>query len=198
MATQDLTSAGTPTFASVVAPGGIKIDSTNTLATKIIDIGQWDMDATQSVDVPHGLSNKQSIRSVNVFIRDDATNVFNKLDRRSEDGYLGQITDTNIPLFRTASGTWDNVLYDQTSFNLDNAAAVDKGSGLVGIPITNNKFSALDTTTISGTTNYDGTYSIVSKTTNEIVIAHAYVSETFAGTETASWSRGWVTITYVA
>ena len=75
-----------------------------------------------------------------------------------------------------------------------NAAAVDKGSGLVGIPITGHSFSAGDTTTIAGTTNYDATYTIISETTNEIVITATYIAETFAGTETASWSRGWITI----
>ena len=40
-------------------------------------------------------------------------------------------------------------------------------------------------------------YMIVSQRTNEIVIEATYVAETFAGTETASWSRGWLTIPYL-
>ena len=81
-------------------------------------------------------------------------------------------------------------------YNLDNAGAVDKGSGLVGIPITAHTFIDNDITTIAGTTNYNGTYTIVSQTANEIVITATYVVETFTGAETASWSRGWITITY--
>jgi len=66
---------------------------------------------------------------------------------------------------------------------LDNAAAVDKGGGKVGIPITGHAYAAGDQIVIDGTTNYDDTYIINSQTANEIVITETYVSETFAGTE---------------
>lgn len=69
---------------------------------------------------------------------------------------------------------------------IDNATAVDKGGGLVGIPITAHPFQQGDTITIDGTTGYDGEEDIVSQTTNEIVITATYTGETFAGTETVS------------
>ncbi len=74
----------------------------------------------------------------------------------------------------------DNVFTD----TIDNAAAVDKGGGLVGIPVTGHPFSADKDVLIAGTTNYNGTFAIVSQTTNEVVITDTFVSETFAGSET--------------
>lgn len=70
------------------------------------------------------------------------------------------------------------------SITPDNAAAVDKGGGLVGIPSTAHGLSANENITISGTTNYNGNEDIVSVTPNEFVITASYVAETFAGTET--------------
>jgi len=70
------------------------------------------------------------------------------------------------------------------SDTLDAAAAVDKGGGLVGIPVTGHAFREGHEVTISGTTNYDGTFRVESVTKNEIVITDTYNAETFAGTET--------------
>jgi len=78
---------------------------------------------------------------------------------------------------------WDTDAFSKT---LDNAAAVDKGGGLVGIPITGHPFAAGDTITLDGTSNYDGAEEIVSETADEVVITATYAAETFAGTETAT------------
>ena len=96
----------------------------------------------------------------------------------------------NDKFWRGGSGSTDDEKGDFTRVNevadtIDNAAAVDKSGGLVGIPITGHAFSADDPVTIADTTNYDGVYKIVSQTTNEIVITATYVAETFGGTETA-------------
>ena len=72
------------------------------------------------------------------------------------------------------------------SITLDNAAAVDKGGGLVGIPSTAHGLSVGENVTISGTTNYNGNEDIVSVTADEFVITAAYNAETFAGTETCT------------
>lgn len=86
-------------------------------------------------------------------------------------------------------GEWD---YDTSvTDTIDNAAAVDKGGGLVGIPITGHPYAADDSVVIDGTSNYDGTYIIVSETANEIVITATYAAETFAGTETATATSNW-------
>ncbi len=71
-----------------------------------------------------------------------------------------------------------------TQDTIDNAAAVNKGGGEVGIPITGHLFLADQLITIAGTTNYNGDFTIQSVTTNEIVITDTFVSETFGGSET--------------
>lgn len=75
------------------------------------------------------------------------------------------------------------------STNPDNAAAVDKGGGEVGIPITGHGFEVGQTVTIDGSVNYDGDFVINSETADEIVITATYVAETFAGTETVESGR---------
>lgn len=66
---------------------------------------------------------------------------------------------------------------------IDNAAAVDKGGGEVGIPCTGHSYTTRHDVTFSGTTNYDNTYRVQSATADEIVIEETYNAETFAGTE---------------
>jgi len=68
---------------------------------------------------------------------------------------------------------------------LDNAVAVDKGTTpeTVGIPITGHSIAAEDFVTITGSVAYNGTFNVISKTANEIVIFRPYTAETFAGTE---------------
>lgn len=71
--------------------------------------------------------------------------------------------------------------------NLDAGAAVDNEDGTVGIPIAMHGFSSGDRVTISGTDNYDGTYTATEATsTNTLVITATYVGETFTALQTAS------------
>lgn len=189
---------------AIIASGGIQTDDSNTLKTKVIDIGDWDMDGGGLLIVPHGLT-QQDIISVTGYVRKDSWAQQNypmtpgSISTPAEvELYITYWDNSDVRIQRKASGIFDNVNFDKIAETIDNAAAVDKGSGLVGIPITGHAFAAKDTTTISGTTNYDDTYTIVSRTTNEIVIAATYTAETFAGTETATWSRGRITITYMA
>jgi hypothetical protein len=171
-----------------------------TLSTKEVLIGPWNMDTGITVNVAHGITEYRDIRSVSVYIRsDDSANWIQApwfTAAGQVDYWLQDTGSTNIQLTRRTGGFFDSASYDLVEYNLDNAGAVDKGSGLVGIPITAHTFIDNDITTIAGTTNYDGTYTIVSQTANEIVITATYVVETFTGAETASWSRGWITITY--
>lgn len=74
--------------------------------------------------------------------------------------------------------------------SIDNAAAVDKTGGLVGIPVTAHGLTPGMAIAIDDTTNYDGWYLIVSQTTNEIVITATYQAETFGGTETIHEAPG--------
>ena len=72
---------------------------------------------------------------------------------------------------------------------LDAAAAVNKGGGEVGLPITGHGFQAGQVVVIVGTTNYDSAFLINSATADEIVITATYVAENFAGTETVNFGR---------
>lgn len=77
--------------------------------------------------------------------------------------------------------------FEGITLYIDAAAAVDKGGGLVGIPLTGQPYATGDQIEIRGTTNYDGTYAVdASSSANEIVITASYVGETFGGTETVN------------
>jgi len=93
--------------------------------------------------------------------------------------------------FVSTDTTWDGVAPLDVEETIDNAGAVNKGGGLVGIPITGHGFSASDVIGISGTRNYNGGYTIVSETTNEIVITATYVYEMFQGTEQVATGILW-------
>ena len=69
---------------------------------------------------------------------------------------------------------------------LDAAAAVDKGSGTVGLPCTSHGLPVGAEITVTGTDNYDATYTVKRATTaDEIVVTATYAAETFDGTEVA-------------
>jgi len=70
---------------------------------------------------------------------------------------------------------------------LDAAAAVDKGGGNTGFPMTGHNFEAGDFFTIAGAVEatYNATHLIDSVSANEIVVTITFVAETFNGTETA-------------
>ena len=73
--------------------------------------------------------------------------------------------------------------------NLDAAAAVDVGGGLVGIPLTGHGFVVGQLVTLAGTANYNETYEVISLTgANQFNIRETFTAEVFDGTETAAAS----------
>ena len=171
---------------------------------EVYEIGPWDMNADSGATIVHGFDETR-IREISANIRRDNapprprplnTGLGSNPGDNIQQGFVTNVTGGIITLQRVTGGVFDAVDYDQISFDIDNAAAVNKGGGLVGIPITAHNFYVDDTTTLAGTTNYDGTYTVVSITANEIVIEATFIPETFAGggAETASWGRGWVTV----
>lgn len=75
--------------------------------------------------------------------------------------------------------------------SLNSQAAVDKGGGKVGIPVTVHGYTTGMTVALDGTTNYDGRYLVdADSSTNEIVIVATYVAETFTGAETVHEAPG--------
>ena len=173
------------------------------LLWKVLDIGAWDMQTLSQIQVTHGVSSPR-IKEISAMIRQDGNTNPSPLNRgatvsdSAPQGFISGTSSTVITLNILEGGIFDTGNFNAVEFNIDNAAAVDKGGGLVGIPITGHDFVVDDNTTLAGTVNYDATYTIISQTANEIVITATFVAETFVGggAETASWGRGWVTIGY--
>ena len=98
-------------------------DGTNLIKTKIIDIGNWNMDSTVSVDVAHGLTSSK-IRSASAYIIADGggttillTGSPDATSGSVQGGIYWQSSTTNISLWRLTGGAFDGAGYDATSFN---------------------------------------------------------------------------------
>jgi hypothetical protein len=87
---------------------------------KILNIGDWNMDSTASVNVAHGL-NLSNIRSVNVLIVDDGNTKIMPLNyyyiAGSSTSGTWLITATDVGLGRVTGGDFDNNAFDATSYN---------------------------------------------------------------------------------
>jgi hypothetical protein len=110
---------------------GIRDQGVNgdTLRWKVIDIGDWNMDATSGVAIAHGLD-ASKIRSLSVLIRNDAgtryylpTDTYgissDPLDLRW--GELGgpfySYDTTTVKIFRLTTGFFDNADFNSTGYN---------------------------------------------------------------------------------
>jgi hypothetical protein len=96
-------------------------DGANSIKTKIVDIGDWNMDTTSSKTVAHGVT-ANKIRSVSVMIRDDTDGFWLSLTGNQALGGAWDINNpggggTLIDLSRITSGPFDNASYDSTSYN---------------------------------------------------------------------------------
>lgn len=91
-----------------------KIAHTETrLTTKIVDIGDWNMDANDTKIIAHGVD-FETIRGVDVIIRNNTASVLVPLSRS---GTVELINSTNITLGRITSGFFDIVDFNSTSYN---------------------------------------------------------------------------------
>jgi hypothetical protein len=93
-----------------------------------------------------------------------------------------------VPLDAVCFGYWLKTMFgapvttQAAARNIALAAAADKGGGKVGIPVNAHGVPEGATVTIAGTGNYNGDHVALQGTSaNEIVIAHAYVAESFTG-----------------
>jgi len=92
--------------------------STPALLTKVIEIGDWNMDTDGSILVTNPIGDKDKIRNIEVMIRPDVGVFlqFNyKLDRDGA-GFI-DVGSTNIVLARTGAGLFDSADFDSTSYN---------------------------------------------------------------------------------
>lgn len=102
---------------AMIPTGGITENGV-TLKRKVINIGDWNMDATSTVSVAHGVTSA-NIRHVSVLIRaDTGTNVYNlTVDSTPSVAGYWYFDSTYINLGRLAGGGYDNTNFDATSFN---------------------------------------------------------------------------------
>ena len=95
-----------------------RLEGASRLLTKIIPIGDWDMDATNEVNIAHGLDHTK-IRHLSVMIRHDSGSHYEfGIDS------LGGATNTrlfagatNITITRADSGFFDTSSFNLTSYN---------------------------------------------------------------------------------
>jgi len=101
----------------ITADSGITQNGVN-LKTKILDIGDWNMDTTNSINVAHGLT-LANIRNITWIIRDDANTTYYS----PHDNVLGYsanintIGATNINLVTNLSSLFSTTAFDSTSYN---------------------------------------------------------------------------------
>ena len=100
---------------------GIQTDGTNTLITKVIDIGDWNMDSTAQKTVTHGVT-LANVRKIEGVIRSDSglslapiTPAFAALG--TLDCIIRTMDGTDITLERMNAGNFDNANYDDTPYN---------------------------------------------------------------------------------
>lgn len=103
--------------ASSLPDTGIKI-----LKKKIIEIGDWNMDTTTSLNVTHGIDHTK-IRMITVIIQDDNSIAIIPLNEGGSEtdtapnGSINIIISSFVTLKRLTGGVFDNTSYDSTPFN---------------------------------------------------------------------------------
>ena len=92
-------------------------DITAALHRKIVDIGDWNMDATEQVSVAHGLT-LSKIRHVSALVIDDAgANIYIPLGFYTAAVFIYSIDAINVHLRRYTGGTMDSTDFNATSYN---------------------------------------------------------------------------------
>ncbi len=98
------------------------VQSAEVLFTERLPIGDWDMDATTSVNVSYDLDRPSILRSITAWVRNDADGEIGVLGQSPIVGgvmqvYISSVNLTTISLYRVPGGSFDTIDYDSTSFN---------------------------------------------------------------------------------
>jgi hypothetical protein len=109
-----------PTLLAPIIPI-MHVDGAVLVNTKIIEIGDWDMDANATVTVAHGVTDSK-IRSVSAMIRDDSNAFFNLINyvdasTIAAQGGVAGYNSGNIVLARLTGGAFDSASFNATAFN---------------------------------------------------------------------------------
>jgi len=89
--------------------------------TKIVNIGDWNMDSAANVSFAHGLT-LANIRGITGMIRNDADTVYYPLANDPDssgtmDAWFNGVDGTNVRIDRLGSGSFDGTDFNATSFN---------------------------------------------------------------------------------
>ena len=103
---------------TLAVTGAVQMGSADTaMQRKIVDIGDWNMNTTDSINVAHGLT-LSKIRSFKITIRSDAGSLYDlMIAEASQVAGYAHIDATNVVLGRTISGFFDSGSFDSTSYN---------------------------------------------------------------------------------
>lgn len=108
-------------FNTLMVNSILPASGTANLKIKVIDIGDWNMDATTQVTVAHGIADFTKIRSINAVVRTDGdTSYYNLLNSEGAGSALNtqiQAQSTNVVLGRATDGIFDSTTFDSTGFN---------------------------------------------------------------------------------
>ncbi len=92
------------------------------MQVKVIELGDWNMDSTQVLQVSLGGVPAANVRQVHVIIRDNDDNFRTDLlagtaGAVSAHWRLDLLTDNNLELIRDTGGAYDNANFNSTSYN---------------------------------------------------------------------------------
>ncbi len=104
---------------------------------------------------------------------------------------LGAVRFQSLPYIMASNGNEARLLYKDTTLTGSITAFADAGSGQVTVTSASHGLSTNDVVTITGTTNYNGTFTIANATTNTFEITDTWVSDDATGTWT---STGWTEV----
>ena len=110
---------GPPAFLVSSAAGGaigvvVDVGSGLVLKTKVLSIGDWNMDTGATKTVPHGLT-LADIRGISAIIRHDDGGQVYELEYAGAGG--ASANDTLVTLVRVTASTFDTAAFDSTSYN---------------------------------------------------------------------------------
>ncbi|MEO9871561.1 hypothetical protein [Ekhidna sp.] len=101
--------------------GGNSDASFSKIKIKVIEIGDWDMDATERIFIPHDIIGAYKIKSVTAAIRFDGD--IGELEDLTGAGRVSWFDgvnasiDPNIVLIRNEGGIFDDTFYDNVPYN---------------------------------------------------------------------------------
>lgn len=80
----------------------------------LLELSNWDMDATGSVNRPHGLADITKIVSWSIIVYDDSGKPFADTRGANIEVWINDIDATNVEVSRLPAGFYDSTAYNDT------------------------------------------------------------------------------------